>query len=145
MKKYRFPTSNKEVNIDNRSKTKNKYKISDDENMNDRNTKTIKNVSSKIKAEKPTEMAANVTDVCFDFQNRGVCQRGNRCRFKHVPAHQSLCLDWKQGKCPRGSQCRFAHRYGKDIIEPSPKVKAKKKAKSPPKQIIIRSFVHGIQ
>lgn len=59
-----------------------------------------------------------VAEICFNFQNHGECKWGKTCRYLHVSASKSLCLDWKKGNCPRGDSCRFAHRYGADIIEP---------------------------
>eukprot|EP01084_Bolivina_argentea_P170594 295608_1 len=59
-----------------------------------------------------------VADVCFDFQNHGQCKRGEYCRYEHVAASKSLCLDWKNGHCPRGDVCRFAHHYASDIVQP---------------------------
>ena len=57
-------------------------------------------------------------EICFNFQNHGECKWGKDCRYLHISAGKSLCLDWKKGDCPRGDSCRFAHRYGADIIEP---------------------------
>uniref|UniRef100_A0A914XXC8 C3H1-type domain-containing protein n=1 Tax=Panagrolaimus superbus TaxID=310955 RepID=A0A914XXC8_9BILA len=63
-------------------------------------------------------------DVCRDFLN-GICNRGNRCRFRHpetedhsAPNHSSItpytfCIDFQNKGCFRES-CRFIHASGQD-------------------------------
>ena len=53
--------------------------------------------------------------VCWDFQQRGNCPRGNACKWSHEivqrPSDGSqFCWDFlRTGRCPRGSQCRWIH------------------------------------
>jgi len=56
--------------------------------------------------------------VCYDFQNKGGCKRGDRCNYSHVPADKTVCLDWREaGFCERGDECRYAHKLGEGIYD----------------------------
>lgn len=56
--------------------------------------------------------------VCYDFQNKGGCRRGDKCNYSHVAAKDTVCLDWREtGKCERGDECRYAHHLGEGIYD----------------------------
>ena len=61
--------------------------------------------------------------ICYDFV-KGVCQRGNDCRYSHdlsliartargggAPSLRSgeVCYDYLRGRCSRGSSCKYSH------------------------------------
>lgn len=56
------------------------------------------------------------TQICFDF-TKGVCTRGNSCKFSHDVAlivsvnsqERGICFDFLRGQCHRGLLCRFSH------------------------------------
>ena len=62
-------------------------------------------------------------DSCFDWQ-RGLCERGSKCRFRHAgaagqggpeigrrgPRRSKECYAWSQrGSCEHGATCVFEH------------------------------------
>ena len=60
--------------------------------------------------------AAEAVQICFDF-TKGVCSRGESCRFSHDIAtivtvnsqERGICFDFVRGQCNRGLLCRFSH------------------------------------
>ncbi|CAI5463920.1 unnamed protein product [Closterium sp. Yama58-4] len=53
--------------------------------------------------------------VCFELSGKGVCSRGDACRFMHAlddgsPLPRNLCFEhFSKGTCSRGADCRFRH------------------------------------
>ncbi|CAI5975915.1 unnamed protein product [Closterium sp. NIES-65] len=53
--------------------------------------------------------------VCFELSGKGVCSRGDACRFMHTledgsPLPRNLCFEhFSKGSCSRGTDCRFRH------------------------------------
>ncbi|GJP72513.1 hypothetical protein CLOP_g3241 [Closterium sp. NIES-67] len=53
--------------------------------------------------------------MCFELSGKGVCSRGEACRFKHTledgsPLPRNLCFEhFSKGSCSRGADCRFKH------------------------------------
>ncbi|CAI5508334.1 unnamed protein product [Closterium sp. Naga37s-1] len=53
--------------------------------------------------------------VCFELSGKGVCSRGDACRFMHTledgsPLPRNLCFEhFSKGTCSRGTDCRFRH------------------------------------
>ena len=76
-----------------------------DRNKDDNNSKTrYSNSNDKEK-------------VCFEFRDKGKCQYGDKCKYKHEKAqsnpdkthHKQICKYWKAGHCKKESNCRFKH------------------------------------
>jgi hypothetical protein len=59
----------------------------------------------------------NNNKICFQFRDKGSCQFGDRCKFKHEKIQfknektpiQTICRYWKAGHCNREGSCRFKH------------------------------------
>eukprot|EP00808_Paulinella_micropora_P000741 g32362.t1 len=50
--------------------------------------------------------------VCFEFQRKGQCERGDSCRFSHEEGKAGtapVCFAFQKGECERGDSCRFSH------------------------------------
>eukprot|EP01083_Nonionella_stella_P022242 61538_1 len=60
------------------------------------------------------------SSVCFDFQNKGECKRGDDCRFGHTDPKSSVCRDFQVGRCRHGDKCRFQHKYDQRAMPPAP-------------------------
>lgn len=45
---------------------------------------------------------------CGDFI-RGVCTRGDGCRYSHDEPSKPICRDFLKGHCTRGDGCKFSH------------------------------------
>jgi len=54
--------------------------------------------------------------ICFDF-TKGMCTRGDKCKFSHDLAtivkynsrEKGICFDYLRNQCHRGLLCRFSH------------------------------------
>ncbi|KXZ41805.1 hypothetical protein GPECTOR_277g727 [Gonium pectorale] len=54
--------------------------------------------------------------ICFDF-TKGVCSRGDKCKYSHDLAtivhfnskEKGICFDYLRNQCHRGLLCRFSH------------------------------------
>jgi len=50
--------------------------------------------------------------ICYDFQNKGHCNRGSGCRWSHEKKddQKGQCFEWEnKGVCNYGAQCRWKH------------------------------------
>ena len=62
-------------------------------------------------------MTRSSFSVCWDYNQKGVCPRGDGCKWTHerslnvpVPDDSQFCWDYQRtGRCPRGSECRWIH------------------------------------
>jgi len=48
------------------------------------------------------------SSMCYDWQ-RGVCHRGDKCKFDHPENVERICRDFEKGICNRGVSCKFNH------------------------------------
>jgi hypothetical protein len=54
--------------------------------------------------------------ICFDF-TKGMCTRGDKCKYSHDIAtivqfnskEKGICFDYLRNQCHRGLLCRFSH------------------------------------
>eukprot|EP00941_MAST-03F_sp_MAST-3F-sp1_P005647 g5647.t1 len=70
-------------------------------------------------------IARQSEQVCRAFQ-RGNCDRGARCRFKHVA--RELCRNFQRGHCRNGDNCRYEHKSKEQLaIEKTTQSKGKKR------------------
>jgi hypothetical protein len=74
--------------------------------------------TAEIKKKKPTEVAADTQDPCWNWTHVGVCSYAGTCKFGHpgtagqkrntVTTEDGGCLLFSQGKCNRAA-CPFKH------------------------------------
>ncbi|KIY93628.1 putative zinc finger protein [Monoraphidium neglectum] len=54
--------------------------------------------------------------ICYDF-TKGMCTRGDKCKYSHDIAtivhfnsrEKGICFDYLRNQCHRGLLCRFSH------------------------------------
>mmetsp|Transcript_2689 Transcript_2689/g.3922 ORF Transcript_2689/g.3922 Transcript_2689/m.3922 type:complete len:212 (+) Transcript_2689:75-710(+) len=60
-------------------------------------------------------------NMCYEYQKKGTCSRGDRCKFSHAKDHVGkkkkaglliqTCKYFKNGDvCPHGDKCRYLHK-----------------------------------
>ncbi|GAX78063.1 hypothetical protein CEUSTIGMA_g5505.t1 [Chlamydomonas eustigma] len=74
-------------------------------------------INHKQEAAQPsTEAQRAKLQICFDF-TKGMCSRGDRCKYSHDVAtivnfnskEKGICFDYLRNQCQRGLLCRFSH------------------------------------
>eukprot|EP00736_Rhodelphis_marinus_P005234 Rmarinus@m.18349 len=57
---------------------------------------------------KPIRIPGAERGICYDYL-KGVCSRGDTCKFAHIPKGTGICFDFQRKTCRKGDDCPFVH------------------------------------